>query len=354
MSRFLRGRLNALAPYVPGEQPRDQKYIKLNTNESPFPPAPGVLKVLNREEGEKLRLYSDPEARPLVEAIAKRYGAGTDQVFVGNGSDEVLAFSFLAFGEGGVRFPDLSYGFYPVFAGLYDIPADPMPLRHDFTIDPADYTDCGKMVVLANPNAPTGLALSRYTMEGIIASNPDHVVLVDEAYVDFGGESCVPLLEKYDNLLVVQTFSKSRSLAGGRVGFALGSPDLIADLNRIKFSFNPYNLNRLSILAGAAAMEDEDYFQQCTRTIRAVRAKVTDALRAIGFTVLDSKTNFIFVRPWGISGKDYFDALRQRGVLVRRWDRADIGDYVRVTIGSEEEMDTFLDITKEIVEGADL
>ncbi|MCI8538153.1 MAG: histidinol-phosphate transaminase [Oscillospiraceae bacterium] len=348
MSRYLRASLQALDPYVPGEQPQDQQYIKLNTNESPYPPSPRVLEAVSTPEVEKLRLYSDPEARILVSAIAKRYGVGVDQVFVGNGSDEVLAFAFQAYGGGKVRFPALSYGFYPVFARLYGVSAEEIPLKEDFSIDPADYLDCGGTVVLANPNAPTGLALSRAELEEIIASNPDQVVLVDEAYVDFGGESCVPLLEKYGNLLVVQTFSKSRALAGARLGFALGSPELIADLNRIKFSFNPYNLNRLTILAGTAAMEDEDYFQSCVQRIQATRSRVTEALRKLGFTVLDSQTNFVFTKPPAMSGRAYYQALRQRGILVRHWDRPLIAGWVRVTIGSETEMGRFIAVTEEL------
>ena len=354
MSRFLSEKFQAVEPYVPGEQPQDQQYIKLNTNECPYPPSPKVMEAVSGEEVAKLRLYSDPEARLLVRAIAKRYGVGEDQVFVGNGSDEVLAFAFQAYGgpEHTIRFPALSYGFYPVFAQLFGVRWSAVPLREDFSIDPADYIGCGQNIVLANPNAPTGLALSLDTMEEIISSNPDHIVLVDEAYVDFGGESCVPLLSRYDNLLVVQTCSKSRALAGARLGFALGSPAVIADLNRIKFSFNPYNLNRLTILAGTAAMEDEAYFRSCTARIQATRTRVTEALRSMGVTVLDSRTNFIFARPNAVSGGDYYTALRQRGVLVRHWDNPLIADWVRVTIGSETEMDQFLVQTEEILKEA--
>lgn len=354
MSRFLSERFRAVEPYVPGEQPQGRQYIKLNTNESPFPPSPRVTAALTPAEVEKLRLYSDPDARPLVQAIARRYGVGVQQVFVGNGSDEVLAFAFLAFGGGGraFRFPALSYGFYPVFARLFGVEFEAAPLRGDFTIDPADYIGCNKNVVLANPNAPTGLALGREEIRRIARSNPERVVLVDEAYVDFGGESAVPLLGECENLLVVQTFSKSRSLAGMRVGFALGSPELIGDLQRMKFSFNPYNLDRLAILAGAAAMEDEAYFRACTEKVCVTRRRVTEALRDMSFTVLDSKANFVFAKPDGISGKALFTALRARGVLTRRWDEPLIRDYLRISIGSDAEMNEFLQRTAEILREA--
>ena len=352
MSRFLSQKFESIEPYVPGEQPQGRQYIKLNTNESPYPPAPGVLDAINREEAAKLRLYSDPDARPLIAAIARRFGVGEDQVFVGNGSDEVLAFSFLAFGgeEKRFRFPALSYGFYPVFARLFGVRYEAVPLRADFTIDPDDYIGCGTNVVLANPNAPTGYALGLEVIGEIARSNPDNVVIVDEAYVDFGGESAAALLGELDNLLIVQTFSKSRCLAGMRIGFALGSPELIADLQRMKFSFNPYNLDRLAILAGTAAMEDEGYLKACTEKICATRRRVTDRLREMGFTVLESKTNFVFAKNDGIPGGRLFAALREKGILVRHWDDPLIADYLRISIGSDEEMDAFLAAAEEILE----
>ena len=351
MSRFLSQKFAAIEPYVPGEQPQGRQYIKLNTNESPYPPAPGVLAAISREEVAKLRLYSDPDARPLIAAIARRFGVGEDQVFVGNGSDEVLAFSFLAFGgeEKRFRFPALSYGFYPVFARLFGVTYEAVPLREDFTIDPGDYIGCGTNVVLANPNAPTGYALGLGLIEEIVRSNKDSVVIIDEAYVDFGGESAAALLAKYDNLLVVQTFSKSRCLAGMRIGFALGSPELIGDLQRMKFSFNPYNLDRLAILAGTAAMEDEAYLKECTGKVCATRRRVTDRLREMGFTVLESKTNFVFAKKDPIPGKRLFAALREKGILVRHWDDPLIEDYLRISIGSDREMDEFLAAVQQIL-----
>lgn len=353
MSRFLSRKFAGVEPYVPGEQPRGGSFLKLNTNENPYPPSPRVLNALSRGEAEKLHLYSDPAAAGLVGAIAARFGLAPENVFVGNGSDEVLAFSFLAFG-GDAPFlcPALSYGFYPVFARLLGARYEAVPLREDFSLDAEAFVGCGKNVVIANPNAPTGLAVSRQTVRRIARSNPDRVVVIDEAYVDFGGESAVPLVPECDNLLVVQTFSKSRALAGMRIGFALGNPALIADLNTMKFSFNPYNLDRLALLAGQAAIADEEYLADCTRRICATRAKTAAALRALGFAVTDSKANFLFVRPRGISGPALFAALRARGVLVRRWDDPEISDWLRVTIGSEDEMARFVAVTGEILQEA--
>lgn len=398
MSRFLSKASESLLPYTPGEQPQGRKFIKLNTNECPYPPSPKVAEAIlagyeeiaagcgtagaagraekadcGRDAGateagkmaEKaaqimppelanLRLYSDPEERVLIEAIAAHYGVGTNQVIAGNGSDEILGFAFRAFcdSEAPLQFADLTYGFYPALCGLYGIPFRVVPLEEDFTLNIEPYKNCGNNVIIANPNAPTGMNLPLSAIEEVAASNPDRVVMVDEAYVDFGGESCVKLLPKYENLVIIQTFSKSRSLAGARVGFAIANPELIADMNRIKYSFNPYNVNRLSILAGAAAMRDWDYTKECTGRICKTREKTTEALRALGFTVLDSKTNFIFAKSGDMPGKVYFDGLREAGILVRRWDSERIKDYVRISIGSEEEMETFVEETKKLVEAA--
>lgn len=351
MSRFFSQRYHAMQPYVPGEQPQDMQYIKLNTNESPYPPSPKVLEAVNHTEVEQLRLYSDPEAKLLIQEIAKQYQVAPEQVFVGNGSDEVLAFSFFGFcdREREICYPDITYGFYPVFAELCGLLVHEIPLREDFTIDVQDYCDCGKNVVIANPNAPTGLSLSLDEIEQILRTNPDHLVIVDEAYVDFGGTSCVPLLFKYDNLLVVQTFSKSRSLAGARLGFALSSREIIEDLNKIKFSFNPYNINRLSLAAGRAAMSDTDYFKACTSEIIRTREKTEDSLRELGFDVLPSSTNFVFARHPELSGADYYQKLRESGILVRHFDKERIRDFVRITIGTPEQMEQFLSVTKEFV-----
>ena len=340
MSRFLSDEALKLAPYTPGEQPTDAQYIKLNTNESPFPPSPKVLQALNRAEGQKLNLYSDPTCSWLNGAIARRYELQPENVISGNGSDEILAFAFRAFcGKGkGVAYADITYGFYKAQTALFGLEATVIPLREDLTLHVDDYMDFPGMVVIANPNAPTGIAVSRDEIRRLLEADPDRVVLVDEAYVDFGAESCVPLIYGHDNLLVVQTMSKSRSLAGGRVGFALGSPELIAALNRVKYSFNPYNVNRLSIVAGAAAVEDEAYFRQCCAAVQSNREWFVGELEAMGFTVLPSQTNFVFAKSDRIGGGDLYRLLKENGILVRWFDADRIRDYVRITIGSLEQM----------------
>jgi histidinol-phosphate aminotransferase len=341
MSRFLSPEAARLAPYTPGEQPVDMQYVKLNTNESPFPPSPRVLQALSREEAGRLNLYSDPACGRLNGAIAARYGLAPENVISGNGSDEVLAFAFRALcGTGrGVAFADITYSFYRSQAALFGLEETIVPLREDFTLCVDDYMDFPGAVVIANPNAPTGMALPRSDIQRLLEANPDRVVVVDEAYVDFGGESCAPLVGQYDNLLVVQTMSKSRSLAGGRLGFALGSWELIDALNRVKYSFNPYNVNRLSILAGAAAIEDEDYFQSCCRTIRDNRAWLAGRLEELGFSVLPSQTNFVFAKSGKISGGALYRGLKERGVLVRWWAGSGrIEDFVRITVGSMEQL----------------
>lgn len=341
MSRFLSPEAARLAPYTPGEQPVDMQYVKLNTNESPFPPSPRVLQALSQEEAGRLNLYSDPACGRLNRAIAARYGLAPENVISGNGSDEVLAFAFRALcGTGrGVAFADITYSFYRSQAALFGLEETIVPLWEDFSLNVDDYMDFPGTVVIANPNAPTGMALPRLDIQRLLEANPDRVVMVDEAYVDFGGESCAPLVGQYDNLLVVQTMSKSRSLAGGRLGFALGSRELIDALNRVKYSFNPYNVNRLSILAGAAAIEDEDYFQSCCRTIRDNRAWLTGQLEELGFSVLPSQTNFVFAKSGKISGGALYRGLKERGVLVRWWAGSGrIEDFVRITVGSMEQL----------------
>lgn len=344
MSRFFTPALSALEPYTPGEQPR-QRLVKLNTNESPYPPSPMVQKAITAEAIDRLRLYSDPTCTDLVAAIAAHYSLDPSWVMAGNGSDEVLAIAIRAFcgPDTPLAFADITYGFYPVWAALFGIKTKVIPLRDDFSLSPADYCGIGCTTVIANPNAPTGLALTPQQIEPILQANPENVLIVDEAYVDFGAESCRCLLNRYDNLLVVQTFSKSRSLAGGRVGFALGNPSLIADLNRVRFSLNPYNLNSLSLLAGAASMRDEEYFSACCARIRATREKTAAALVQRGCTVTDSMANFLFVRPNRMPGRELFARLRENGILVRRWDAPRIADWLRITVGSEEEMQTLLD-----------
>lgn len=350
MSKFFSDKFSALTPYVPGEQPKDMQYVKLNTNESPFPPPASVVEAAKRETG-KAQLYSDPECMLLVEKAAQTFGVKKTMILPTNGSDEILNFAFMAFCDKNtpVVFPDISYGFYSVFADLHGIPYRTIPLKEDLSIDYRDYLNANATVVVANPNAPTGLALSRREIEEIVKANPDHVVIVDEAYVDFGGESAVPLVEKYENLLVTQTFSKSRSLAGARLGLGIACESLIADLNTIKYSTNPYNVNRMTMAAGYAALCEEEYFKDKCAKICENREYTAQALRALGFTVLDSKTNFLFVRSDKVSGQTLYEKLKERGVLVRHFGAARIKEFNRVTIGTREQMDEFLEKTREII-----
>lgn len=347
MSRFLSEDLKTLVPYTPGEQLAG-KFIKLNTNESPFPPSKNVIEALSCDEISKLNLYSDPTADLLVTSISEFYGMKKENVSVGNGSDEILAFIFRAFGEKGFVCPSITYGFYPVFADFFGIELDTIPLSEDLSIDLSDYYETKRNVIIANPNAQTGTYLSNDEIEKLVSSDLNRLVVVDEAYIDFGGESVAPLTQKYDNLLVVQTFSKSRSLAGGRVGFALGNEALIADINTMKFSFNPYNVNRLSIIAGSEAMADKEYFIDCTQKVISVREKVKCELLELGFEMTDSKANFLLAKHSSISGKELYLKLKEKGILVR-YLGGDISEYVRITIGSEEQMKIFIDNVKQII-----
>ena len=350
MSRFFTSRLSKLIPYVPGEQPQDRKYLKLNTNESPFPPAPEVLKAV--EEERRLQLYSDPESLKLRQTLAGRYGLAADQVMVTNGSDEALTFAFMAFGDDNAPlvYPDITYGFYPVLADLLRIPSRTVPLDGDFRIRPEDYYDAKGTVVIANPNAPTGIALDLGEIESILQRNRDHVVLVDEAYVDFGGQSALPLLEKYENLLIIQTFSKSRSMAGARLGFAMGGEDLIRDLKTIQYSTNPYNVNRMTSAAGIAAIEAQAYYDDCCAKIRQNRAWTKDRLEELGFAVLPSSTNFLFARSDRIGGEELYLAMKEKGILIRHFTADRIKDYNRITIGTAEQMETFITGVRECLE----
>ncbi len=351
MSKFMQNRLCSLTEYVPGEQPQDKKYIKLNTNESPYPPSPRAVEAVTSEAVEDCRLYSDPESKVLKSAIASFYGVDAKNVFVSNGSDEVLNFFFMAFcdDEKKVCFPDISYGFYKVFGDLYSLDYETVPLKEDFSINPADYFEKGKNIVIANPNAPTGLALGLSDIEKIVASNPDHVVVIDEAYVDFGAESAVELTKKYDNLLVVQTFSKSRSLAGARLGFAIANEEIIKDLEKIKYSTNPYNVNRLTQLLGAKAISDRDYFDSCRKKIMEARDYTASELKKLGFTVLDSKANFVFAKSDRISGEDLYLSLKDRGILVRHFSGERVCEYNRITIGTMADMEALIKAVKEII-----
>lgn len=353
MSRFLSKRYEKIEPYTPGEQPKTLNLIKLNTNESPFPPSPKVIMALNEAETSKLNLYSDPDTKEVIDAIASVMGVNSNQILMGNGSDEILAFAFQAFcdKENQPCFADITYGFYPVFCELYNLEPEIIPLKDDLSIDPSDYFNKNKPIFIANPNAPSGLALTLTQIEDILKSNSESIVLIDEAYVDFGAESAVSLVDKYDNLIVSRTFSKSRNLAGARLGFAIANADLIADMCKMKFSFNPYNINRLSIIAGKEAMLDTEYFEKCVSEIIKNREYTVCELKKRGFTAPDSKTNFIFAKHETMSGDEYYKKLREKNILVRHFSKEKIKDYVRITIGSKEQMNALIKATDEILKG---
>ena len=349
MSRFLNERYQSLEAYTPGEQPRDMVYIKLNTNESPYPPAPSVVAAMTSQQVELLRLYSDPTAKELKEKLAALYEVQPENVFVSNGSDEVLNFAFMAFGGQGVIFPEISYGFYEVYADLYQLDSEKIPLEADFSLDYQKYCGKNKMVVIANPNAPTGMSIPVWQIEEILKSNPDCLVLIDEAYVDFGGDTCLPLIAKYDNLLVTRTFSKSRCLAGGRLGYAFGNPAIIADLEKIKYSTNPYNINRLTQLLGSATIDAEPYYREKCREIMETRAWTAEQLEALGFEVLPSDTNFLFAKTEKMDGGRLYEALKARGILVRHFGNIKICQYNRITIGTKQQMETLINTLKEVL-----
>ncbi|MBO5328336.1 MAG: histidinol-phosphate transaminase [Clostridia bacterium] len=349
MSKFLAQKLNTLKPYVPGEQPKDAQYIKLNTNENPYSPSKYSVDAIDREQIEKLKLYSDPESFNLRTAIANYYNVNLQNIIVGNGSDEILAFIFAAYGECGVVFPDITYGFYRVFANLYGVKYDAIPLTDDYKIDVNDYEKANKTVIIANPNAQTGDYLTLIQIEELLKNNRENVVVIDEAYIDFGGESAVKLIDKYENLIVVQTFSKSRSLAGARVGFAVASSALIADLNAVKNSFNPYNVNRLSALLAEKAIKDKEYFIQNCNKIIATRKRLVENLKSLGFFVIPSKANFIMTKTEKISGERLYLQLKERGVLVRYFSDERIKNFVRITIGTDEQTNILIAKIKEII-----
>lgn len=330
-----------VVPYVAGEQPKSQDVIKLNTNENPYPPSPKVADVLRGFEHDLLRKYPDPDVSALVDVLARHHGLDREQVFVGVGSDDVLAMSFLTFfnSEKPVLFPDVTYSFYDVWADLYRIPYNDQPLDEQFCIRKEDYLKENGGIVIANPNAPTGVAADVSVCEEIIAKNPDSVIIIDEAYVDFGGESCVPLIGKYDNLLVVQTFSKSRSMAGMRIGYAMGSKKLIKHLNDVKFSFNSYTMNSVAIATGVASVEDEAYFEKSVAKVVATRERTKKELAGLGFTFPDSRTNFVFAAHKTVPAQELFEVLRENKIYVRHWNKPRISNYLRISIGTDEEMD---------------
>ena len=351
MSRFFSNKYQNLTPYTPGEQPKDMQYIKLNTNESPFPPAPRAVEIA-AEAAKKLQLYSDPECRDLHKIFEDVFGFSKDEVLFTNGSDEILNFAFMAFcdEEHPVVFPNITYGFYPVFAELNGIPYKEIPLCEDFTINVEDYIGIGKNIFIANPNAPTGIALPLSDIERIVASNPDNIVVIDEAYVDFGGESAAPLTRKYDNLIVTQTFSKSRSMAGARLGFGIACPDLIHDMNTVKYSTNPYNVNSMTMAAGIGTLMDSAYTDKNCRTIVETREETMSALKKMGFSMTTSCANFIFARHDRLDGHFLYTELKKRGILVRHFSKERILEYIRITVGSKDEMKALLGEFSNILE----
>ncbi len=351
MSRFLSSRNAALVPYTPGEQPKVLNVTKLNTNESPFPPSEKALAFAARHT-RPLNLYPELQCIDLRARLAELHGIEPDNIVLGNGSDELLNFAFLAFCDErkGAAFPDISYGFYPVYADLNHVPALEIPLREDFSIEPSDYFSLGRTLFIANPNAPTGMCLSPAQIETILRANPDSVVVIDEAYVDFGGETCIPLIKRYGNLLVIQTFSKSRSLAGARLGFAAGDAALIRDLNTIKFSINPYNINSMTLAIGLGVLLDEEQVRANCRTIMENRAYTVAELGKLGFRTLPSSANFIFTVSDRIGGAELYQKLKERGVLIRHFDKPRIDAWSRITIGTREQMDILLTNIKEILE----
>lgn len=349
MSKFIKN--SALTPYTPGEQPKDKSYIKLNTNESPFPPSPFAAR-LAREAAGDMQLYPDPTCSALRETASDKLGIPKDNIIFTNGSDEILNFAFMAYCDAKTpaAFPDITYGFYPVFAKLNGVPYEEIPLNSDFSINVNDYMGIGKTIFIANPNAPTGIALSVDEIEKIVTTNPDNIVVIDEAYVDFGAESAVCLTEKYNNILVCRTFSKSRSLAGGRLGFGIANPEIIRDLETIRYSTNPYNINRMTMAAGIGALSDDKYFSENCRRIIKTREDVKLKMKEMGFELTDSKANFIFAKHNGIGGLDLYQKLKENGVLVRHFETKRLKDYNRITVGSDAEMQEFLRVTAKILE----
>ena len=350
MSDYFSTKHKKLIPYTPGEQPKDQKYVKLNTNESPFPPGDNVVRAVTEAAG-KLQLYSDPECTKLTETFCRVFGVGKRNVVFGNGSDELLNFCFSAYGddEHPFAFPNVTYGFYPVFAEFNNVPFEEIPLKSDFSIDVSDYCGINKNVVIANPNAPTGLTIGLDEISEICRTNPENVVVIDEAYVDFGGESAIPLTGEFENLIVVGTFSKSRSLAGARLGFAVANEKLIADMNTIRYSTNPYNVNSMTIAAGAAALEDNDYYMENCRRIIETRAWTKKELERLGFSVLDSRANFLFAKSGKLGGEELYRTLKNMGVLVRWFNKDGIREFIRITIGTAEQMQTLIEAVEKIL-----
>ncbi|MET1249959.1 histidinol-phosphate transaminase [Sporolactobacillus sp. STCC-11] len=352
MSYFLCDEFQKMEPYIPGEQPKDQAYIKLNANESSLPPSPRVFDAVSQSRIRGMGHYADPHCKQLRKAIGDVYGVNADRVFVGNGADEVLGFCFMSFFSPRMKlcFPDITYDFYRTYAKTNRIDFEQIPLDADFHVNVEDYIATDRDIVLANPNNPTGLALSVSDIERIVAVRPKRLVIIDEAYIDYGNESCIPLTEKYANLIVVQTFSKSRNLAGARIGFAIASKEIIEDMNKIKFTFNPFNMSALALAAGSAAVQDTAYLEKCVHSVLATRVRVQNALEKMNFFVAEPHANFLFVSHPYISGGKLCKMLKERGILVRHYNEARIRDYVRITIGTDREMDKVLQQLHEILQ----
>lgn len=350
-SAFLNPRYAGITPYVPGEQPKDRAYVRLNSNETSLPPSPAVRAALNDALVDGLGRYADPHCMPLREAIAERFGVGAESVFVGNGSDEVLGLLFLAFfgGDARVCFPDITYGFYRDYCGTFGVRFREVALLDDFTLDVDAFAATEEHVVIANPNAPTGLCVPSSDIARIVEARPGRLVIVDEAYVDYGGKSCVPLVADHPNLVVVQTMSKSRNLAGAHIGYAIADPRIVRDLGDIKFSFNPFNLSAPTMAIGIAAMADEAYLAACTGRIIEERGRTMAELTRRGFTVLSSRANFVFATHPALPAEAWNQGLRERGVLCRHYGQARIRDWLRITIGTRDEMDAFLSATDDVL-----
>lgn len=352
MSRFLSTVAKRTEPYVPGEQLNQPDIIKLNTNENPYPPSPKVLAAIQKAlDDNSLQRYPSPTADPLRHAIADTYGLTKEQVFVGNGSDEVLAFSFMAFFEPGktIKFPEISYSFYPVYSKIFNIPFEKVPLNEDFTLPMEKFFQSDGGVILPNPNAPTSIYADLDVIEGILQQNRDQVVVIDEAYIDFAGPSAIKLIDRYDNLLVIQTTSKSRALAGLRVGFALGQPELIEGLTRIKDSFNSYTVDRLAMAGATVAFQDHAYFSESTKKIIRTRERCVQSLREMGFDVVPSDANFLFAKPANLDALVLYEQLKERGILVRHFDQEGINNYLRITIGTDEQMEVLVEALKQLI-----
>lgn len=344
MSKYWSELAKRLTPYTPGEQPQDKKYIKLNTNENPYPPSPRVIEAIKNFDGDLLKLYPDPAGNMLCNTIAQYYNLKKEQIFVGNGSDEVLAFTFMAFFDPDkpILFPDITYSFYPVYSSIFDIEYQLVELDSDFNIPIEEFNSENGGIIFPNPNAPTGKYLPLDAVKEILDNNPNQVVVIDEAYIDFGGESAVSLIPNYPNLLVIQTLSKSRSLAGLRVGFAMGQEELIEGLNRIKNSINSYTLDKIALIGAVEAFNDQQYFLKNVERVIATRESVVARLKELGFNVLDSKGNFLFISHPTLPASTLYSLLKERGILVRHFAKPRIDNFLRVSIGTDEEMDRFI------------